>query len=420
MRAVLLILAALVAVSNPLCLRAQEWTRFRGPNGSGLGTATAIPSQWTEKDFNWKLALPGPGHSSPVLWGDRVFVTDGDAQTNLLWLICADAVRGAVLWQKSFPLTVYSKNNLNSVASGSPAVDERRVYLCWTTPEHFNVAGFAHDGAMKWERDLGPYKTQHGGGISPMVWRELVIVANQQDGESFVTALDAATGETRWKTPRRTTEAAYATPCVYEPAGGKAQLVFASHSHGISALDPQTGRELWEYAEAFEKRVVSSPLVAAGLILGSCGSGEGGAALVAVRPGDAEAGRKPELAYRIRKAAPYVPTSLCVGHLLFLWADDGAVSCVEAATGGVKWQERLGKRFFSSPVFADGRIFCVSTTGEVVVIRAADKFELLARNPLNETTHSTPAIAGGRMYLHTTKHLISIGNGSRPAEQGAP
>jgi len=104
-----------------------------------------------------------------------------------------------------------------------------------------------------------------------------------------------------------------------------------------------------------------------------------------------------------------VPTSVCLGKLLFLWADDGVVSCVQAATGEVTWQERLGKHFFSSPVCVDGRLFCVSTSGDVVVIQASDQFKLLANNPLGETTHSTPAVAGGRMYIHTSKHLISIG-----------
>lgn len=266
----------------------------------------------------------------------------------------------------------------------------------------------------KWEQDLGPYASQHGGGNSPILYRDRVIVANEQDGESFLVALDAATGKTRWKTPRKTAEAAYATPCVYEDADGTPALIFASHAHGIYAVDPEGGTVLWECAEAFDKRVVTSPVLASGLIFASCGSGGGGNYVVAVRPGDAKGSKKPAVAYTIRKSAPYVPASIGVGALLFLWGDDGVVSCVKAASGEVQWQERLGKRFFSSPVFADGRLFCISTTGEVAVIRAADHFELLARNPLGETAHSTPAISGGRMYLHTLKHLLSIG-GAKPA-----
>jgi hypothetical protein len=126
-----------------------------------------------------------------------------------------------------------------------------------------------------------------------------------------------------------------------------------------------------------------------------------------VRPGSSA--KKPELAYTIRKSAPYVPTSVCVGERLFLWSDGGIVSCMQAASGEVKWQERVGGNFFSSPIWVNGRLFCVSTKGEVVVVEASDRFQVLARNPLGEVTHSTPAVAGGRMYIHTTKSLISVG-----------
>ena len=402
----------------------QEWTRFRGPNGSGIGRGSAIPTTWTERDFNWKLALPGPGHSSPVLWGDRIFLTTGDEKTNQSWVLCVSAGQGRVLWQKVFPLTRYRKNAFNSVASGSPAVDERRVYACWSVPERFTVMAFEHDGKRAWERDLGPYASQHGGGVSPILYRDKVIVANEQDGESFVIALNTATGETRWKTPHKSAEAAYSTPCVYEPKDGPPALVFTSHSQGIYGLEPESGKVVWGLADAFDKRVVSSPVLAGGLVIGACGSGGGGNYLVAARPGVPGAGKKAELAYAIRKSAPYVPTSICVGEWLFLWGDDGVVSCVQADSGEVKWQERLGKHFFSSPVCVDDRLFCVSTTGEVVVIRAADRFELLARNALGETTHSTPAVAGARMYIHTTKHLISIGGernaNSNHAESAQP
>jgi outer membrane protein assembly factor BamB len=199
----------------------------------------------------------------------------------------------------------------------------------------------------------------------------------------------------------------YSTPCVYEPKDGPPALIFTSESQGVSAIDPDKGKVLWELADVFDKRVVSSPVVAAGLIVGACGSGGGGNYLIAVRPGSST--KKPEVAYTIRKSAPYVPTSVCVGERLFLWSDSGIVSCVQAASGEVKWQERVGGNYFSSPLWVDGRLFCVSTKGEVVVVEASDRFQVLARNPLGEVTHSTPAVAGGRMYIHTTKSLISVG-----------
>ena len=376
---------------------AQEWTRFRGPNGSGVSPAKTIPTTWTDKDINWKLPLPGAGHSSPVLWGNKVFFTTGDDQTKQVSAFCVSAVTGQVLWQKSFPFTPHHKNNYNTFASASPAVDQHRVYVCWTSPAHYTLMALTHDGQTVWEKDLGPFASQHGGGASPIVYQDKVVLGNEQDGESFLIAVDAATGKSRWQTPRTSKETAYSTPCVYEPKDGPS----------VSAINPDNGKVLWELADVFDKRVVSSPVLGAGLIVGACGSGEGGNYLIAVRPGGP--GKKPEVAYTIRKSAPYVPTSVCVGERLFLWSDSGIVSCVQAASGEVKWQERVGGNYFSSPLWVDGRLFCVSTKGDVVVVEASDQFKVLARNPLGEVTHSTPAVAGGRIYIHTAKTLISIG-----------
>ncbi|HWH71375.1 MAG TPA: PQQ-binding-like beta-propeller repeat protein, partial [Candidatus Sulfotelmatobacter sp.] len=313
------------------------------------------------------------------------------------------------LWQKGFPVTSYHKNDYNSLASGSPAVDAQRVYACWTTPAKYTLVAFDHAGKLVWEKDLGPYASQHGGGNSPIVYQDKVVLANEQDGESFLIAVDAATGQTRWQTPRTKSQAMYSTPCVYEPKEGKPALLFNGQSHGVSAIDPANGKVLWELTNVFDKRTVASPILAGGVIIGSCGNGGGANYVAGVRPGDPAKGKAPELAYTLRKSAPYVPTSVAVGEWVFLWSDNGIVSCVQAASGEVKWQERVGGNFFSSPVCVDGRLFGIATKGEVVVLAAADKFQVLARNPLGETTLSTPAVAGGRMYIHTTKSLMSIG-----------
>jgi outer membrane protein assembly factor BamB len=392
---------------------AQEWTRFRGPNGSGVSAASSIPAVWTEQDINWKLPLPGPGHSSPVVWGDKVFVLTGDARSNRVWVICASASQGRIVWQQSVSQAAHHRHAWNSPASGSPAVDARRVYASWTEPERLALLALDHDGGKVWERNLGRYKSQHGGGPSPIVYGDQVIVANHQDGESFLVAVDAASGKTRWQVARRSTEANYSTPCLYQPPDGEPALIFTSHAHGFSAVAPDSGRVLWELTNVFDKRVISSPVLAPGLIIGTCGSGEGGLYLVAIRPADPARRRPPQVAYTIRQSAPYVPTPVCLGDLLFLWSDEGVVSCLRAATGEVKWQERLGEHFFSSPVCAGDRLFGVSTTGEVTVVRAGERFELLGRNVLGETVHSTPAVAAGRMYIHTAKHLICIGGRGR-------
>lgn len=405
------------AIRTAICLvlllsitgRAQEWTRFRGPNGSGLSDAKTIPTQWSAADFNWKVALPGTGHSSPVLWGEKVFVTSCDAKAGKFFLLCLNTRDGSVRWRKEFSFTPYDKHALNSFASSTPTVDAERVYVCRTETARITLSAFTHGGEPVWEKDLGPFAVDHGSGTSPVLHDGMVVLANEQGGESFVIALDARTGAERWKSPRASGSGTYSTPCLYQPKNGPAQLIFNSEGHGISGLASDTGKVIWEFAPAFDKRSVSSPVIAGGFIIGSCGSGGGGNYVVAVRPGDATNGAKPGRAYEVRRSAPYVPTSICVGDWLYLWSDGGIVSRVHAATGEVKWQERAGGNFFSSPVCVDGRLFCVSTAGEVVVVPVADRFEVLARNPLGELTHSTPAIAGGRMYIHTSGQLMSVG-----------
>ncbi len=406
----------LLSLAVGLVAPAQEWTRFRGPNGAGLSEAKTIPTKWSAADINWKVALPGAGHSSPVLWGERVFVTSCDEKAGKFFVFCLKADDGSALWNKEFPLTPSEKHNLNSFATSTPTVDADRVYVCRTEAARVTLCALAHNGEQVWEKDLGPFTAQHGGGTSPILHDGMVIFPDEQSGESFLIAMDARTGETRWKTPRTSGAGSYSTPCVYQPKQGKAQLIFNSEVHGISGLAPDTGKVIWEFDKAFDKRSVSSPVIAGEFIIGSCGSGGGGNFVVAVRPGNPTTGAKPERAYEVRRSAPYVPTSVCAGDWLYLWSDAGIVSRVHAATGEVKWQERAGGNFFSSPVCVDGRLFCVSTTGEVVVVAVSDKFEVLARNPLGETTHSTPAVAGGRMYIHTSGHLVSIG-GKAPAAE---
>jgi outer membrane protein assembly factor BamB len=151
-----------------LCLftigSAQEWTRFRGPNGTGLSEAKTVPTTWTARDINWRVPLPGQGHSSPALWGAKVFITSGDDQAGKRFVLCLDAEDGHILWQKAIPFSTYRKHDYNSFASSSPAVDDQRLYVCWTVPEHYTLLALDHEGKQVWQKDLGPFVSQHGGG----------------------------------------------------------------------------------------------------------------------------------------------------------------------------------------------------------------------------------------------------------------
>lgn len=410
---------ALLMLASALDASAQEWTRFRGPNGTGISQAKTIPSNLTAADINWKVELPGVGHSSPVLWGDRIFLTSSGDNGGLSAL-CLNAADGKIVWRKDFPLAPFTKHKFNSFASATPLVTASAVYVVWNEPEHYFLTALDHNGVQLWQRDFGPFVSQHACGTSPILVGDKIVLGGEQDGQesvpgstrsgaSFIVAVSAKTGETIWQTPRRNVVVAYSTPCVRETSDGKQTLIFNSQAHGIYAVDPENGKVLWEYEGAFNKRSVSSPFMAGDIIFGSCGSGGGGNYVTAIKaPASASAGQ-PSLAYEMKKSAPYVPTGVAVGDLVWLWSDGGILTCLHAPSGEIRYQERVGGNFFGSPVWIDGRLFCVSTSGELDIVEASDKFNVLQRFPLEELCHSTPAVAGGRLYVRTERHLFSIG-----------
>ena len=398
-----LLIAILLYASQ---LSAQEWTRFRGPNGSGLSDAQNIPATWTEQDYNWKVELPAGGHSSPVLWGDKIFLTGADETTSKRMAFCLDT-SGKLLWQQPFDFAPHKKHALNSFATATPAVDDKHVYIVWSTPEEYTLLALNHAGKEVWRRNLGPYDSQHSCGSSPIVYENMVILGNDQDGPSSLIALDRETGKTVWQVDRRSANVAYSTPVVHERTGEQPELIFNSGAHGITAVNPLSGETKWEVADLFDKRSVSSPVLAGGLIFGSCGSGGGGNYVVAVRPGGQQS--KAEFAYKIDKSAPYVPTPIAKDDLIFFWSDQGVVTCAYAATGDIRWRERVGGNYFGSPIYIGDRLYCISTEGEVAVLSASDNYQMVGRNPLGELSHSTPAVADGRLYLRTFTHLVSIG-----------
>lgn len=384
------------------------WPRFRGPGGSGVSSASGVPAKFTEADYNWRVKLPGDGPSSPVVWGDKVFVTSAEKDRGRRHVLCLSARGGRKLWQKSWPFRPFRVNTKNSFAVATPALDARHVYLVWTSPKSVAVVALGHNGREVWKRDLGPYSSQHGPGPSPVVVGGVVILGNDQEGnESFLVGLDGATGRIRWKRKRRGGKASYSTPAVLVREGGRREVVFTSTSHGITSLDPATGKLVWE-SEPFKNRCVSSPVIVRGLVFATAGQGGGGREAVAVRPPRRIGGRA-EVAYRIERELPYVPTPIAVGDLMFVWNEKGRVTCVRAEDGKVIWQESVGGRYYGSPVCVGGRLYAISMKGEVVVISASEKYKLLARNPLGEASYATPAVSGGVMYLRTKSQLISLG-----------
>jgi outer membrane protein assembly factor BamB len=412
-----LILFAGLIVQGAGVERVQDsnWTRFRGFNGSGLSELTGFPVLWRDTNTLWKLSLPGRGHSSPVIWNDNGFVTSSDEEQAVLFVQGFRMADGQVIWRRQYPLHPYRRNRDHAFAASTPAADGQRVYLYWTVPEEITVVALNHQGEEVWRRNLGPFASQHGSGTSPVVIGDLLIVGNDQDGKSSVLALDTQTGQTRWETPRRSDRVAYSTPCFWPSSGRPSELglILTSSSHGVSCLDLMTGRMNWDLTNAFPFRVVNSPILTGSsrldsLIIASCGEGGIGRRLVAVKPG--ADGKPPRIVYEMKERIPYVPTPLAQGEWVFLWGDNGVVSCLRGATGEQLWSERLGDAFYASPIWAEGRLYCPSKKGDVYVLAATNKFELLARNPLGEACFATPACSHNRMLIRTDRTLWAIGD----------
>ncbi len=391
----------------------QDWTRFRGSNGQGISDAKTIPAKWTQDDYNWKVKLPGGGHGSPVIWKDKVFLTCADSESSDGLLLALDVSDGHLLWSERYELTDYRHHRDNCLAVTTPIVDADCVYVLWQTSDEAILAAVDHNGNEVWKRIYPGVYSRFGPGCSPILFEDIVVFTHEhREGphnyESIWIAVDRKTGRDRWMVKRDNSQISYSTPCVYSPEGGTPQLIFTSRSHGITSLDPSTGDVLWESDSVLPDRVVSSPVIAGDIIIGACGKGGAGVQLVAIRAKSKS--KEPELIYTLkRKFAPYVPTSLVKDGLLFLFHDQGDVSCLRLETGEALWSERPGGKFYGSPVLVNGLIYCINRAGEVLVIKAAPTYELVGIYPLGEPSQATPAIAGGRMYLRTYSHLISIG-----------
>lgn len=411
----LLVLSFSTSISG--LLPGQEWTRFRGENGSGISTAKSIPSQWSDSDLNWKTDLPGVGHSSPVVFGQTIFVQSGHPENGTKYVIAVNAQNGKKLWTKKFPGSTYRFHRLNSYSSSTPAVDDERVYVCWSDNSKTILMALTHAGEKVWQKELGSWIGQHGFAASPIVYQGKVIISNSQQknqlrpgqkpGQSVVYAFDAKTGDVAWKSERVTSRVSYSVPCIFKNEAGKDELVCCNTAEGVYSLNPQNGQLLWSYDKAFDKRTVSSPIIANGLILGSCGSGGGGNFVVAIRPG-----KEPQLKFKVDRNANYVPTPVAYNGSIFLVSDKGVASCVDSQSGKVIWRERLKGEYWASPVCVDGKIYAINAAGSVTVFAADKEFRKLGESELGEKSHSTPAVSNGQMILRTISHLMSVGKPS--------
>jgi outer membrane protein assembly factor BamB len=424
---------------------AGSWPSFRGPGASGVADGQDLPDKWdakTNEGVLWRTPIPGLAHSSPVVWGDRLFVTsaissranatfkpglygDGDAsddRSSHKWMLYAiDKRTGKIVWERvASEGEPRNKRHIKSTyASASPATDGR-IVVAW-----FGSQGvFAYDvnGTRVWTVDLGRVDMgaydipsyEWGPASSPIIWKDIVFIQCDTQADSFVIALDAKTGKTIWKTDRDELPS-WGTPTVV--AGSAGEELVANASNYIRAYDPRTGKELWKLGGS-SKITAPTPFLANGLVIVASGRGPE-RPLFAVRPGARGDLTLPKdrtsnagIAWSKTGRGSYMPTPIVYDGILYVLANNGVFDAYDVETGHEIYRQRLepvGSGFSASPVAADGRIYLSSEDGDIIVIAAGREFRKLGSNSMGELVMATPALSGGTMYVRGVSTLFAIG-----------
>lgn len=414
MRHILGLLTAVVVVGG---LSAADWTRFRGPNGTGVADPTTPTSFDVTKDVLWKSELPGVGHGSPIVVGDKVLLQAASEGGATRVLVCLSKADGKKLWEKTLADgkagKVHKKNNQ---AASTPCSDGERVYsVVW---DGTGLTMLAHDlnGNELWKKGLGSYASEHGFGHSPAVYDGLVYFNFDQDGAAELVAHDAKTGEQKWRAERLPNRASYTTPFVIERSGGAAELIVGSTTT-VDSYNPKTGAVNWTYALPWgnsgkKLRAVGQPVFAGGKVIVYTGEGGSGRLMVAVKPDGQGDVSDSGLAWELKKDTPYVPGVLAYQDHLYWVKDDGLAACADAKTGKVSWNERLPgmKGVSASPILIGNTVLVFGEDGKAAAFKANPK-ELgdVTRSDLGEPVFATPAAVDGKLFVRGGTHLFCIG-----------
>jgi len=383
----------------------QDWPQFRGPTGQGVSEEKGLPLTWSEtKNVRWKVAIPGRGWSSPVVQGERIWLTTATEEGKSLRAIAVDLNTGAIIQNvEVFRLkSARLVNSKNSFASPTPVVEGDRVYL------HFGAFGTAcitQSGEIVWKTRLEYDNGQHGTGGSPVIYEDLLIVSCDGNDVQFVVALDKTTGKVRWKKTREGYQA-YSTPLVVSLPGG--DQVISPGAFRAIAYEPRTGKEIWQvkYGEGFSN--VPRPVYGHGLVFICTGFQQ--ASLLAIKPDGHGDITKSKIEWRLDRGVPFTPSPLLVGNELYMVSDNGIATCVDAKTGQELWRARLGGNHSASPIYADGKIYFLSEEGESVVIAPGRELKHLATNQLDGPTLASMAVSSGSLFIRSQTHLYRISN----------
>ncbi len=398
----------------------ENWTGFRGPTEQGHADGN-LPIRWSENEnVSWKAAIDGKAWSSPVIWGDRIWLTNANEAGSRLSVVCVDKKTGKILINKRLrhvPLPQYC-HPFNSYASPSPAIENGRVYVSFGSP--YNACLDANTGKVIWERTDFVCNHFRGAGTSPFIYRDKLILQFDGSDHQFVVALDKGTGKTIWTTKRTVDfhdidgntgkprlqgdlRKAFSTPLLAK-ANGKDVLISLG-SMALYAYDPESGEEQWRVEAIGSHSGSCRPVVGHGMVFSPMGSG---GELIAVRFGGRSVVTDSHVAWRYKRAVPKRPSILLVDDLLFMVDNDGVVACVEAKTGKEVWRDRIGGNFSASPIFANGKIWFFDEKGKATVIEASREFKVLAVNELDEGFMASPAVSGDALFVRTRTHLYRI------------
>jgi outer membrane protein assembly factor BamB len=443
MRRFRIVLTVFACVFAGVSLSAQHWPSFRGANAAGVADGTPTAVKWNApagENVAWKTPVPGVAVSSPIVWGDRVFVstaissdpTQGirtglygdvepvkDSSKHTWRLLALDKKSGKVLWDKvayeGVPKT--KRHPKSSQASATPVTDGRHVIVSFGSE---GLYAYDFDGKLLWQKNLGVLNAgwffdpdyEWGFGSSPIIYKNMVILQCDIQRDSFIAAFDTDTGKEIWRT-RREEIPSWSTPTIFE-VNGKAELVTQATTF-TRGYDPMTGMELWKYSGNSEI-AIPTPIVGPGIVVITNGY-RGVQPIVALKPGATgditlqnDATKSEFVSWSTKRGGPYIPTPLIYGDQLYV-LHNGVLTSYKVATGEQIYQKRLGGTggsFSASPVAADGKIYCSSEDGDVYVIKAGPEYEELAKNPIGEVVMATPAISDGLIIFRALKHVYAI------------
>jgi len=386
---------------------AENWPGWRGPRGDGSVVEPNIPVYWSAtSNIAWKVELPGFGHGSPIIWDDHIFMLAALTQKQERCLLCLDRRDGKLLWQRTVVTApLERKHGLNSFASSTPATDGKLVYCTFLDQSNMVAAAYDFAGNPQWLVRPGAFASKHGFCSSPVLFKDKVIINGDHDGDSYIVALDRATGKTLWKIPREHHTRSYCTPIIRDLAG-KTQLIL-SGDMTVASYDPDTGARHWIIQGPTEQMVAS--LVyneKANLLFYTGGFPE--LHILAIKPDGLGDITRTHIAWRTMKGAGYVPSPASLGDYFLNITDQGTFSCYRATDGEIQWSERIGGTH-ASFITAGGLAYTLADSGLMTVVKPGPTLDIVARNELGEKCFASPAVSRGQLFIRGYQHLFCIG-----------